>query len=237
MFDMYWVIAALALLVGSAVQTAIGFGLAVIAAPIIVLFKPEWVPATLTMVALVLSIQNTWNQRSGLEVKLIAPAMISRLPGTVIGAWILLIIPVQMLQVLVSSMVFVAIFVTLFAKPFKATKANLGIAGFVSGISGTTTSIGGPPMALVMQHGSSHTTRANLSLYFTFSCLTSLLSYKVVGLLDSTLWVAGLSFIPVAYVGFFIGKKLRRWVDDRFRVILLSLCSVSAIIALYGAVF
>ncbi|MBU2862615.1 sulfite exporter TauE/SafE family protein [Reinekea forsetii] len=237
MFDLHWVVAAFALFVGCAIQTAIGFGMAVIAAPIIVIFKPEWVPTTLTMVALVLSIQNTWNQRSGLAVRLIVPAMISRLPGTVLGAWILLIIPVQMLQTLVSVMVFVAIFVTLFAKPFAATRANLSVAGFVSGIAGTTTSIGGPPMALVMQHGDSHTTRANLSLYFTFSCITSLISYQVVGILDRGLWLAGMSFIPVAYLGFFVGKQLRHWVDDRFRVILLSLCSLSAFIALYGAVF
>lgn len=237
MFDMYWFIAAVALFLGCAIQTALGFGMAVIAAPIIVLFKPEWVPAILTMVALVLSLQNAWNQRSGVRWRLIAPAMVSRIPGTILGAWVLLLLPVQLLQVLVALMVFVAIFATVFAKPFAASTLNLSIAGFVSGVAGTTTSIGGPPMALVMQHGSTHTTRANLSIYFAFSCMTSLVSYQAVGILNSTLWLTGASFIPIAYLGFFAGKGLRNWVDERFRVILLSLCSVSALIALYGAVF
>jgi uncharacterized membrane protein YfcA len=237
MFDVYWLIAAGALFFGCAIQTALGFGMAVIAAPIIVIVKPEWVPVILTIVAMVLSFQNAWNQRSGIKWRLIAPAMIWRIPGTIIGAWVLLQLPVQLLQALVAGMVFVAIFVTAFAKPFSATTTNLSLAGFLSGLAGTTTSIGGPPIALVMQHGNSHTTRANLSVYFAYSCVTSLVSYQVVGILDQTLWLTGASFIPVAYLGFFAGKGLRHWVDERFRVILLSLCSVSALIALYGAVF
>ncbi|MDX1475526.1 MAG: sulfite exporter TauE/SafE family protein, partial [Reinekea sp.] len=58
MFDLYWWLAAGALFMGCAVQTALGFGMAVIAAPIIVLFRPEWVPVIMTIVALVLSVQN-----------------------------------------------------------------------------------------------------------------------------------------------------------------------------------
>lgn len=237
MFDSYWLYAALALFFGCAVQTALGFGMALIAAPIIVLFRPEWVPAILVIVMLVLSLQNSWNQRSGLDIKKISPALICRVPGTILGAWILSQIPMQLLQVLVAGMVFFAIFVTAFAKPFPATAANLGIAGFLSGIAGTTTSIGGPPMALVMQHGASHTTRANLSIYFAFSCSISLISYQVMGLLTPEMWLIGASFIPIAFAGYFVGVKGRGWVDQRFRSWLLLLCSASACVALYGAIF
>jgi uncharacterized membrane protein YfcA len=237
MFDVFWLYAAIALFFGCAVQTALGFGMAVIAAPIIILFKPEWVPVILTIVALFLSIQNSWNQRSGIRWREISPAMITRLPGTILGAWILSILPIQLLQISVAFMVFVAIFATAFAKPFEASVKNLSIAGFVSGVAGTTTSIGGPPMALVMQHGESHTTRANLSIYFVYSCMTSLVSYQLMGLMTKELWLTGLSFVPIGFLGYFVGVQARRWVDQRFRSMLLVLCSISALIALYGAVF
>lgn len=235
MFDLYWWLAAAALFFGCAIQTALGFGMAVVAAPIIVLFKPEWVPIILTIVALILSLQNSWNQRTGIEWRHISPAMISRIPGTIIGAGILSILPVQLLQIAVAGMVFVAIFVTAIAKPFPSTAKNLSIAGFLSGIAGTTTSIGGPPMALVMQHGDSHNTRANLSIYFAYSCVTSLISYQIIGLMTPTLWLIGFSFVPVALAGYLIGIKARPWVDQRFRSLLLVLCSFSAVIALIGA--
>lgn len=236
MFDLYWWMAAVALLFGCLIQTALGFGMAVIAAPIIVLFRPEWVPIVLTIVALILSLQNTWNQRHGIQWRHISPAMISRLPGTLVGAWVLSIMPIEMLQVAVAAMVFVAIFVTAFARPFPATVSNLSIAGFFSGIAGTTTSIGGPPMALVMQHAASHHTRANLSVYFAYSCTTSLISYQLIGIMTKELWLIGLSFVPFALAGYLIGIHARGWVDQRFRPLLLVLCSVSALIALWGAI-
>ena len=211
--------------------------MAVVAAPIIVLYRPEWVPIILTIVALVLSLQNAWNQRSGIEWKHISPAMIGRLPGTLVGAWILTLLPVQLLQILVAGMVFVAIFVTAFAKPFPTSVTNLSIAGFISGITGTTTSIGGPPIALVMQHGKGHNTRANLSIYFAYSCITSLVSYQLLGLMTAELWLTGLSFVPAAGLGYLLGKSARTWVDRHYRPMLLLICSFSALIALYGALF
>lgn len=234
MFDLYWFGAALALMVGCIIQTAMGFGMAVIAAPIIVIFKPEWVPIILTIVAMLLSFQNSWNQRSGVVWSGIVPAMISRVPGTLIGAWVLTLLAAQWLQLMVAGMVFIAIFVTLFAKPFAANTRNLSLAGFCSGIAGTTTSIGGPPMALVMQHGGGHTTRANLSVYFAYSCITSLISYQLLGIMTLELWLIGFSFLPVALLGYLIGIRLRPWVDQRYRALLLTLCSISGAIAVYG---
>lgn len=90
-------------------------------------------------------------------------------------------------------------------------------------------------MALVMQHGDSHNTRANLSIYFAYSCVTSLISYQIIGLMTPTLWLIGFSFVPVALAGYLIGIKARPWVDQRFRSLLLVLCSFSAVIALIGA--
>jgi len=85
-----------------------------------------------------------------------SPALITRIPGTVIGAWVLTILSVQFLQITVAAMVFMAIFITAFAKLFPSTRRNIAIASFLSGITGTTTTVGGLPIALVMQHGASH---------------------------------------------------------------------------------
>ena len=47
-------------------------------------------------------------------------------------------------------------------------------AGFLSGFMGTSSAIGGPPMALVMQHEGSDFIRANLAAFFIVSCVLSL---------------------------------------------------------------
>lgn len=235
MFDLHWWLAAILLFTGCAVQTAIGFGMALLAAPIIVLFKPEWVPIILTIVALLVSLINAYALWHHVVWRHLTAAMISRLPGTLIGAWALTLISSSILQLLVAVMVFVAVIITAFAKPFAANSFNLSVAGFFSGLAGTTTSIGGPPMALVMQHGDSQTTRANLAAYFVYSCLVSLVGYQWAGLLSPQLWWLGLSFTPVALAGYLIGKFIQQWVDQRFRPLLLILCSLCAVVALAGA--
>ena len=233
--DGIWLLSAVALLLGCVVQTAVGFGMALIAAPILVVLQPLWVPYVLTVTALVLSVSNAWNQREDIQWSQILPPMVSRIPGTIVGTWILILMSVQWLQFMVASMVLLAILVTLYIKPFASTPFNMSVAGFISGITGTTTGIGGPPMALVMQHSAGHHARANLSVYFLYSCILSLFAYAMAGLMTVELWLNALSMIPVALLGFVLGKRLRPWVDNRFRPILLMLCAMSAGIALINA--
>lgn len=235
--DSTWLYAALALLAGCTIQTAVGFGMALIAAPIIVMINPLWVPYVLTVTALALSLGNTWNQRHDIQWEQLVPPMISRIPGTVIGTWVLALIAVQWLQVIVAVMVLLTIFVTMRMKPFASTPFNMGVAGFVSGITGTTTGIGGPPMALVMQHSEGKHARANLSVYFVFSCVVSLIGYMWAGLMSPDQWVVSITMIPVAISGFYLGKVLRPWVDNRFRPVLLFTCGVSATVALVNVFF
>lgn len=232
-----WLIAAASLLLGCWVQTALGFGMAVIAAPIIVLVHAEWVPVTLTITALSLSIFNTWNQRNHLHLQEMLGPLVFRVPGTVAGAWLLTLLDQAALQIAVALCVLLAVVISYYGKQFQYSFKRLSIAAFISGIMGTTTSIGGPPMALVMQHGNPATVRANLSFYFSYSCILSLLGYSYIGRLNTEIVITSLSFLPCCILGFLAGIRMRPFVDaGRFRVLLLGLCGTAGLIALLGAV-
>lgn len=234
--ELTWIISALVLLIGCTIQTAIGFGMSIVAAPIIVMIAPQWVPYVMAIMALFLSLSNAWHLRQDIQWSELVSPMIARIPGTVVGTWLLIIMPVMFLQIGIALMVFLTIVISLWAKPFAANPTNMGIAGFVSGITGTTTSIGGPPMALVMQHSKSNHTRANLAVYFVFSCIVSLIGYVLAGLFTWQLLWESISFLPCALVGFFLGKRLQTWVDSRFRPLLLTMCGISASVALISAI-
>ncbi|BDX08607.1 sulfite exporter TauE/SafE family protein [Planctobacterium marinum] len=234
--DSTWLICALVLFLGCTIQAAVGFGMAIVAAPVMVILKPEWVPYILAVSAFVVSLSGAWQQRAAIQWRAMTPAFITRLPGTIVGTWLLLIMSVSVLQITVAAMVLLTVVVSLWLKPFPANATNLGIAGFVSGITGTTTSIGGPPMALVMQHGSAVTARANLSVYFVYSCIISLIGYQLAGLLNSSTLLVSLTMVPIALLGFGAGKQLQRHVDNRFRPILLTVCSLSAGFALINTI-
>ena len=51
-------LAVLIIFIGSFVQSAIGFGLAIVSVPFLFLLSPDYVPAPITLVALVLSVAN-----------------------------------------------------------------------------------------------------------------------------------------------------------------------------------
>lgn len=224
------------LFLGCWLQSAVGFGMAVVAAPVIVLIRPEWVPFVLVITALPLCLINTWNQREGLRPRVMIVPMLTRIPGTVIGTWILLHLNTVWLQIAVSVSVLLAVLVSVRSVHFETTPYRLGWAGAVGGFMGTTTSIGGPPMALVMQHGSPLSVRANLSLYFSFSVLTSIVAYAVAGMLDSHILLVSLSFLPCPLLGFALGVRSRAYVDKgKFRHALLGICSLSALVTLGGA--
>ncbi len=232
-----WSIIAASLLIGCWIQTALGFGLAVFAAPIIVSLKPEWVPVLITIVALIISVLNTYNQREDIELKELNIAFITRVPGTLAGVYLLSLLSEVWLQLAVALCVLLAVVISYFGKQFDYTPARMGWAAFVSGITGTTTSIGGPPMALVMQHGKATTVRANLSLYFSYSCILSLVGYAWMGLINTEILSAAALFTPICLLGFLSGIRARGYVDaGRFRPLLLILCSVAGGFAMLGAI-
>lgn len=235
--DIYWFICAAALLIGCTLQAAIGFGMALISAPIIVMVKPQWVPYIMAVMALTVSLNTVRDQFSDIQWRNMLSPMIARIPGTILGTWLLVVMSLQHLQIAVALMVMLSVFITMRLKPFPATNTNLGIAGFVSGITGTTTSIGGPPIALVMQHSAGATARANLSLFFVYSCIISIAGYHMAGLMTPQTWLVGLSLAPIAFVGFWLGKRVQKFVDNRFRPILLTMCTLSALTALSNAVY
>ncbi len=71
-----------------------------------------------------------------------------------------------MLNVLVGVMVLVAVALTARAVDVRLNRPTLVGAGFVSGIAGTATSIGGPPLAIVYQREESDVLRSTLGVYF-----------------------------------------------------------------------
>ena len=60
-------LAALLIFVGSFVQSSIGFGLAIVAAPLLFMISPSYVPAPVCLVALFISVLNAFKHRDSVR--------------------------------------------------------------------------------------------------------------------------------------------------------------------------
>lgn len=206
-------LAGLVLAVASAVQGAVGFGSALLAAPFLVLLDPRLVPGPLLVSTTVLTILLGVRDREGMDLGGVGVAVAGRVPGVAVGAWLLTRVPAQDLGLFFGVLIVLATLMMAFGPPVRPTRAALLGAGFLSGIMGTSSSIGGPPMALIYQNESGPRMRGTLSGYFTVGALLSLAALGLSGRFGRWELEAALWLTPGALVGFFVSSKTARWLD------------------------
>ncbi|RLA45360.1 MAG: sulfite exporter TauE/SafE family protein [Gammaproteobacteria bacterium] len=226
-------LAALLIFLGSFVQSSIGFGLAIVAAPLLFLLSPDYVPGPITAVALVLSIANGYRYRASISLKGLGAAVAGRVPGSLAGGVLLLWADTKLLSLWLGVTVISAVLVSLLPIKIAPTPPRMAVAGFLSGFMGTSTAIGGPPMALLLQHERASMIRANLSAFFVVSCVISLAVQAPAGYMNWHHLQLSLPLIPATLLGFWLAT---RWVDkissQHIRVASLVLCTVSGIAAI-----
>ncbi|GAB1621833.1 sulfite exporter TauE/SafE family protein [Agarivorans albus] len=225
---MITLLACLLVLSGAFVQYTIGFGLAVIAAPLLFQLSPVYVPAPMVVVALVVASLSAIEYRHSIAFGGLKAAIIGRIPGSVAGGLLLLWADLASLSFWLGLSVIIAVAISLFPIRIAPTPRRMAIAGFISGFMGTSSSIGGPPMALLLQHQQASYLRANLSAFFVASCFMSLIVQTSVGFMSLTHLSATLPLIPAALLGAFLGRRYgKRFPQQWIRTFSLSLCAIS----------
>lgn len=225
-------IACLVITMGAFVQTAIGFGLAVVAAPILYFLDPYYVPAPITMCALVLSLFNVYSYRGQVSFKGLGSAVLGRVPGSLLGAALLLWIDHDTLALWIGLSVLGAVAVSSSSLRWQPTPGRMAFAGFMSGFMGTSSSVGGPPMALLWQHQEVNLIRANLAAFFSVSCLMSLIILAPLGQFGMVQLKLSLPLLPATFIGFLIARRsMKRVPHQQLRVASLTLCAFTGLYA------
>ena len=223
-------VATVVIFVGSYVQTALGFGLAIVAAPILFFLDPLYVPAPITISALTLSLVMAAKHWRSISFSGLKFAILGRIPGTMAGGMLLVWISIEQLALWVGLSVVAAVALSLSNLKLRPNSGLMFSAGFLSGFMGTSTSIGGPPMALLLQHEKSDYIRANMSAFFCASCLMSLVMLLVIGKLDHSHIFLFLPFIPATLIGYWLAMKtVRKISHNSLRYSSLALCMLAGL--------
>ncbi|GGZ26939.1 MULTISPECIES: sulfite exporter TauE/SafE family protein [Shewanella] len=224
-------LASLIIFTGALTQSLIGFGLAVVATPLLYIVDPELVPAPVIAMGFSIALLTLIRERGHLEFNGLQYALLGRLPGGLIGATLLLLAPQPIMGLTIALIVAVAVFLSLRKYSIKINRLSLFIAGIFSGIFGTVAAIGGPPMALLLAGKDASQFRAALSAFFIFSSLIALIILGCFGLLTLRhLWLS-LLLLPAVFLGFLLAGRLVGRVDkEKTRVLTLALCALSALL-------
>jgi uncharacterized membrane protein YfcA len=223
-------VVALSLVVGAAVQGLVGLGLGLVAAPVVTLLEPSLMPALLLVLAAVLPLLTLVGDHDEIDWRGLAWVLPARLPGTALGVGFLALFSERALGVAVALMVLLAVVLSLAAIEVPVRPVTLAGAGVLSGATGTATSIGGPPVALLYQHRSPAQIRSTLAVLFTVGAAMSLVGLWLGGRLDPQVVLLALALTPCLALGALLGGWLQGVVPDhRIRYGVLAACGASAL--------
>jgi uncharacterized membrane protein YfcA len=233
----FFLAAGFAVLLGAVVQSGVGLGLGMVAAPVLVFLDPSLMPGALLVTNLTLPILTVVADWRHIDVRGLGWALPARVIGTLAGAWVVAAIDPRLLGGLVGAMVLLAVAASLRGgSRVSITPATLMAAGTTSGITGTATTIGGPPIALLYQNEPAPRLRGTLGAFFLCGTLLSLTVLAATGQLSAVQVKTGLLLVPCVLAGFAVGRPLCRRISTQgLRTALLSVVSVSGVLLLARA--
>ena len=211
-----YLIAIGAVTVGACIQGTLGFGLGLIAAPVLALVDKDLIPGPLLLIGVATTTTVFLRERGSVDWRGMKWAIVGRVVGTGIGAWAVVAFTKDALIVALSLSVILGVVMSVAGWNFRPTTPSLIGAGTLSGIMGTLTSIGGPPMALVYQKESAQRLRSTLAGFFLVGATLSVASLFAGGEFGWHELRLGLALIPGLVLGLGMSRKVARFLDNRY---------------------
>ena len=219
-----------AVALGAWVQGSVGFGYALIAAPLLALVSEGFVPGPVMASSMLVSAAGAWRERGSLDRAGVAWALAGRVPGIAVGASALAMMPADVAGAVFGGLVLLAVAISVSGLRVPLAPRSLLGTGFVSGVMGTMTSIGGPPMALLYQDASGPSLRATLNTYFALGSAMSLPALALAGHFGRAELISALVLVPPTALGFALSSRSRAYLDaGRVRPAVLAVSGAAAL--------
>ena len=235
--DFYLIILFLIIL-GAITQSAIGIGFG-IPAGILVLLEPSMVPSCIILMGSFLALSNAMlSYKDIIKVDLIY-SYSGRVIGSILAMpLIFLTLGTDYYLIIFGVLLLIATYLSAKKWDIVATKKNITIAGTASGLMGTLTGIGGPPMAIVYQNSSAPKVVATLNMFFGIGALFSVLLFVYFDLINLPEVMKSIYLVPGLVVGTYIGRRriVREFVNRNLKNLIIAVCFISAFVIILDAI-
>lgn len=206
---------ALVIFAAACLQGSIGFGMGMLAAPFIALIDATLLPVLVIVLAIVVTLIVVVMDRASLDLRGAGWALAGRVPGSVVGAGLLTVMTTTVLSWAVAAVVLLGVIVSLRGWHPRVTRTTQAFAGALSGIMGTTTSVGGAPMAIVWQASEGPRLRGTMSAFFLIGSSLSLVALFLWGVVPAHALVTAAWMAPFAVAGVVLSRFVNRFLNRR----------------------
>lgn len=209
------------------VQGVLGFANALVATPLALIFlQKETVVSSMLVVGLAVNAFMAARICEPINYRPVFFLFLASLLGMPFGVWVLTTIPINWMKLLVGTLVVVFTVLLQFGKlklPHSGVLTT--VAGFLSGLLNTSTSMAGPPVLILLagQNLPKDQFRKTLVSFFFLSGLVASVVLILSGVMTLSRARYGLISIPVVFAAAFIGDKIAARVPQRpFRALALA---------------
>ncbi len=226
----------IALFAGAFVQSSIGFGMSVVAAPFIVVFAPDLLPGALLVTSFSLPLVQLGLAPVDIAWRSLSWALLGRLLLTPVGVVAVAVLSVRSISIVVALLILLTVGTSLATIRIRNTPVTAGTAGGLAGVTGTATSIGGPFLALVLQNEKPDRLRATLAAFFLVGAMISAAALAIAGEFSRHQFLSGLVWTPFLLLGYAAAAPLRARLDtERLRRAVLAFCVIAGVSILVRA--
>ena len=206
------VLGAAALALGGALHGSAGFGMGMVAAPLLVLIDTRLIPGPMLFAGMLLTAMVAVRDRNSANPDGVKWLILGRVPGMVLGALAVTWLSANGLAIAFGCAILALVAVSAAGVSPPRTSPVLFGAGTMSGLMGTTIGVGGPPLTLVYQRSSGNEIRGTLPIQ-SFGAGSSVVALAVVGEFGLAELGWGLLLAPGMVVGFAVSG----WVAPRIK--------------------
>jgi uncharacterized protein len=218
---------------GACLQGIGGLGFAMFCAPLAVLLFPELVPGPLLALGCPLAMLAMLREFRSIAWGTAGYALVGRAGGALLATAVLQLFSTTTLSVLFALLILLAVGLCLRGWQVTLSPLASGTAGFASGLMGTITSAGAPPLAIAMQKMPPAPLRATLGCVFFVGSVISLTALHSVGKAGVPEIMIGVLLTPWMVAGFYASGPLARRLSARnLRDVLLTLATFGALAVL-----
>ena len=197
------------------VRGTIGIGFALVVAPVLAFLRPELLPVSLLVLMLPLNLFTAWRERQALDWRGGSWITLGRAFGALAGAAVLVGLSAHTLSLVIGAATILTALATLGAPAFSPNRTAFLAVGLFTGISETSTGIGGPPLALAYQHHRPEVLRSTVAGCFLVGELLSLGILAAAGRASLPQMKSAALLLPFLAVGSLASSLIRHRINER----------------------
>ena len=204
-----------------------------VSVPLLALIEPRLVPGSALFSSLALTGLMLARERRDVDLFGIKWGIAGRIGGTLIASYLLASLPTEETSLIIGVLVLLGVILSVSGLSVTRTTGTLIGAGVLSGVMGTLSSVGGPPMALLYQDAKGPKIRATLAGFFILGTNISLLALILVGKFGWPEFITSLTLVPGVLLGYLLSGQVKTWLDKGYmRPAILAVCAASAFVVI-----